>query len=70
MSQEVGLAGLKLAPLTGAHDLVVVSDRGGPIKSLAERVAHEGVRYRVVATHARMNVSNELATVGDGDASL
>jgi hypothetical protein len=70
MRREVGLAGVKLAPLTSAHDLVGVSDRGGPIKALVERVAYEGARRRVVATHARMNVSNELTTVGDGDAPL
>jgi hypothetical protein len=40
MSREIGLAGIKLAPLAGAHDLVGISDRGGPIKALAERVAH------------------------------
>jgi hypothetical protein len=39
MSQKVGLAGVKLAPLAGVHDLVGVSDRSGPIKALAERVA-------------------------------
>jgi hypothetical protein len=59
-----------LAPLAGAHDLVGVNDHSGLIKALAECVAHEGAWCRVVATHARMNVSNELAAVEDGDASL
>jgi hypothetical protein len=70
MSREVGLAGVKLAPLTGAHDLIGVNDRGGPIKALVERVAHEGAQRRMVATHVCMNVSDEIATVGGGDASL
>jgi hypothetical protein len=67
---EIGLAGVKLAPFTGAHDLVGVSDRSGPIKALAERVAHESARRHVVAAQARMDVSNKLTVVGDGDAPL
>jgi hypothetical protein len=70
VSWEVGFMCVKLAPLTGAHDLVGISDRGGPIEALAERVAHEGARCRVVATHACVDVSNKFATVGNGDASL
>jgi hypothetical protein len=31
----------KLAPLVGVHDLVGISNRGGPIEALAERVAHK-----------------------------
>jgi hypothetical protein len=41
MSWEIGLACIKLASLAGAHDLVGISDRGGQIEALAERVAHE-----------------------------
>jgi hypothetical protein len=70
VSREIGLAGIKLAPLAGAHDLVGINDYGGPIEALAERVAHEGARRRVVATHARVDVSNKFMTVGNGDASL
>jgi hypothetical protein len=70
VSWEVSFAGVKLAPFAGAHDLAGISDHGGPIEALAERVAHEGARRRVVATHARVNVSKELAPLGDGHASL
>jgi hypothetical protein len=70
MSWEIGLAGVKLAPFAGGHDLVGVSDRGGPIEALAERIAHESAQRRVVATHARVDVLNKLATMGDGDAPL
>jgi hypothetical protein len=70
VSYEVGFACVKLEPLTGAHDLVGISDRGGPIEALAERVAYEGARRRVVATHARVDVSNKFTIVGDGDAPL
>jgi hypothetical protein len=62
--------GIKLASFVGAHDLVGISDHGGPLKALAERIAHEGARRHVVATYASMDVSNKLATVGDGDAPL
>jgi hypothetical protein len=70
MSWEIGLAGVELAPLAGAYDLVGVSDRGGPVEALVERIAHEGTRHRVVATHAYVDVSEELAPLGDGDAPL
>jgi hypothetical protein len=63
---EIGLAGIKLAPFAGAHDFVGVSDCGGPVEALAERISHEGEQHRVVATHTRMDVSNKLATVGVG----
>jgi hypothetical protein len=59
-----------LAPFAGAHDLVGVNDHSGPIKALAECIAHKSMRRRVVDTHACMDVSNKLATVGDGDALL
>jgi hypothetical protein len=70
MSWEVGLACVKLAPLTGAYDLIGISNRGGPIEALAERVAHESARCRVVAAHTRVDVSNKFAIVGDGDGPL
>jgi hypothetical protein len=37
---------------------------------LVECVADEGARRRVVATHARMDVSNDFPAVGNGDPSL
>jgi hypothetical protein len=68
VSREITLAGVELASLAGSYDLVGVSDRGGPVKALAEHIADEGTRCHVVATHARVDVSNGLATLGDGDA--
>jgi hypothetical protein len=70
VSWEVSFVGVKLAPFAGAHDLAGIGDRGGPVEALAERVAHEGARRRVVAAQARMNVSKELAPLWDGYASL
>jgi hypothetical protein len=52
------------------HDFVGIDNRGGPVEALAERVAHEGARRRVVAAYACVDVSNEFPTVGDGDAPL
>jgi hypothetical protein len=70
VSREISLADVKLAPLGGAHDLVGISDRSGPIEALAEHVAHEGAWRHVVATHTLVDVSNKITTVGDGDAPL
>jgi hypothetical protein len=55
-----------LAPFAGGHDLVGVSDRSGPIKALAECVAHESARRRVVAAHTRMVCRISLRPWGMG----
>jgi hypothetical protein len=68
--REVGLAGVELAPFAGGHDLTGISDRGGLVEALAERVADEGAQRRVVAAHARVDVSKELAPLRDGYTSL
>jgi hypothetical protein len=70
MRWEVDFAGVELAPLASAHDLVGVSDRGGPVEALAKRISHEGTWCRMVAAHARMDVAEELAPLGDGYAPL
>jgi hypothetical protein len=51
MSREIDFAGVKLAPFTGVHDLVGVSNRGGPKETLAECIAHEGVWLSMVKFH-------------------
>jgi hypothetical protein len=68
--RKVGLTGVELAPFAGAHDLAGISDRGGPIEALAERVAHEGAWRRVVAAYTRVDVSKELAPLRDRHAPL
>jgi hypothetical protein len=59
-----------LAPFAGAHDLAGVGDRGGPVEALVECIAHEGAGCCVMAAHARMYISEELAPLRDGHASL
>jgi hypothetical protein len=68
--REVDLAGVELAPFTGAHDLVGICDCSRPVEALAERAAHEGAWRRMVAAHARVNISKELAPLRDRYASL
>jgi hypothetical protein len=68
--KEVGFSGVELAPFAGAHDFASVSDRGGPVEALAERIAYEGARRGMVAANPRMYVPEELAPLGDGHASL
>jgi hypothetical protein len=70
MGWEISISCIELTPLAGAYDLIGVSDRRGPVEALAERVAHEGARCRVMAAHACVNVTDEFSTVGNGDASL
>jgi hypothetical protein len=64
VSWEISLAGIELAPLAGAYDLAGVGDRGGPVEALAECVAHEGARCRVMAAYARVDVPDELTALG------
>jgi hypothetical protein len=52
------------------HDLAGISDRSGTVEALTEHVAHEGTWRRVVAAHARVNISKELAPLRDGHESL
>jgi hypothetical protein len=68
--REIGFAGVELAPFAGVYDLAAVGNRSGQIEALAERVAYEGAGRGMVAADARMNVSEELAPLGDGHASL
>jgi hypothetical protein len=68
--RKVSLAGVKLAPFAGAHNLTGISDRSGPVEALAECVAHESAWRHVVAAYARVDISKELAPLRDGYASL
>jgi hypothetical protein len=68
--REIGLAGVELAPFAGAHDLAGVGDHGGPVETLTERIAHEGVWCYVMAAHAHMYIPEELAPLSNGYASL
>jgi hypothetical protein len=70
VSQEVGLAGVELAPFAGAHDLTGIRDRSGPVEALAECIAYESVQRHMVSAHARVDVPEELAPLGDGHTSL
>jgi hypothetical protein len=70
VSWEISLAGVELAPLIGAYDLASIGDHGGPVEALAERVAHEGVRCRVMAAYTRVDVPDELTALGNRDAPL
>jgi hypothetical protein len=70
VSREVSFAGVKLALFAGAHDLADIGDRCEPVEALAECVAHEGVRRRVVAAHACVDVAEELAPLRNGYAPL
>jgi hypothetical protein len=68
--RDVGLAGIELAPLAGTHDLAGISDRGGLVEALAERIAYESAWRRVVAAYSRVYVLKELALLRDRYASL
>jgi hypothetical protein len=68
MSGEVGLVGVKLAPLAGAYDIAGVRNRGRPVKALAESIANESTRRGVMAADPGVDVPQELAPLGDGHA--
>jgi hypothetical protein len=66
----MGLAGVELVSLACAYNLIGVGNRRGLVKALAECIAHEGVRRRVMAAHACVDVPDQFAALGNGDASL
>jgi hypothetical protein len=70
VNQEVCLPGVELAALAGLHNISGVGDRSGLVKALSKRVAHEGTRRGVVTADASVDVTNQLLTLGNGDASL
>ena len=70
MGREVCFPSVELATLAHPHDVSGVSDCGGPVKVLSERVAHEGTRRSVVTADASVDVTDQLLALGDGNASL
>ena len=70
VSREVRLTGVELATITCLHDLCGISDRGWPVETLLERIAHEGAWRRMMATDSSVDVSKQLPALGDRDASL
>jgi len=70
MSREVRLTGVELAAFACSHDLCGIGDRGWPVETLSECVAHEGTWRRMMATYSGVDVLKQLPTLGDRDASL
>ena len=70
MSPEVRLTGVELATFTCSHNLCGIGDRGWPVETLSKCVAHKGVWRRMMATYSGVDVSKQLPTLGDRDASL
>ena len=70
MSREVCFSSVELATLASPHDVGGVGDRGGPVKTLPKRIAHEGTWHGMVAADASVDVADQLLALGDGNASL
>ena len=70
MSHEVRLTGVELAAFARSHDLCGIGDRGWPVETLSKHVAYEGAWLRMMATYSSVDVSEQLPTLGDRDASL
>ena len=64
------LPGVELVAHAGPHDFGGIGDRSGSVEALPERIADEGARRRVVATDPGMDVSDQLPTLGNGNAAL
>ena len=64
------MTGIELATFTDSHNLSGVGDCSWPVKTLSERVAHEGAWHCMMATYSGVDVSKQLPTLGDRDASL
>ena len=70
MSREVHLTGVELATFAGSHNFYSVGDGSWPVETLPKCVTHEGAWRRMMATYSGVDVSKQLPTLGDRDASL
>ena len=70
VGREVHLPGVELATLVIPHDVDGVCDRGGLVKALPKRVAHEGAWRGVMTADASVDVTDQLLALWDGNASL
>ena len=70
MSREVRLTGIELAAFAGPHDVIGISNRGGPVKALTKCITHEGALCGVVTADGSVDVTDQLLALGNGDASL
>ena len=70
MGRKMCFSSIELATLAGPHDVGGIGDRGGPVKSLPKRVAHEGTWRGVMAADASVDVADQLLALVEGDASL
>jgi len=66
---EMNLSSVKLASLTGPHDLRGVGYGGGPIEALSEGISYQRPRCGVVATSPRVYVLQELDFLLTWDAA-
>jgi len=69
LSGEMGLPSVKLASLTGPHDLRGVGHGGGPVEALPEGISYQRSRCSVVATSPRVYVLQELDSLLTWDAT-
>ena len=64
------LTSVELATITCSHDLCGIGDRGWPVETQSEHIAHEGAWRHMMATNSGVDVSKQLPALGDRDASL
>jgi len=68
LSGEMNLPSVKLASLTGPHDLRGIGHGGGPVEALPEGISYQRPRCGVVATSPRVYVLQELDSLLTWDA--
>ena len=69
LSGEMNLPSVKLASLTGPHDLRGVSHGGGLVEALPEGISYQRSRHGVVAISPRVYVLQELDSLLTWDAT-
>jgi len=70
VSCKMHLTGIELVTLASPHDFSGIGDCRGPVKTLPERITHEGARRRVVAANSSVDVSEQFPALENGDAAL
>jgi len=64
------LTGVELATIASPHDFSGIGNSYGPVKTLPEPIAHEGVWRRMMSANSGVDVPKQFPALRNGDAAL
>ena len=67
LCRQMGLPSVELASFTPADDLLCISQRGGPVKTLAKGFSNQRPWGHVMSANPGMDLEEELPPLAGGD---